>query len=52
MQMQAEIHQEKLRQMRELGQQKIVLETQKAMSQIAAKNAEVQAALQRKAGLL
>jgi hypothetical protein len=47
MQMQAEIHQEKLRQMREIGQQKIVLETQKAMSQIAAKDAEVKAKLDR-----
>jgi hypothetical protein len=47
LQMQAEIHQEKLRQMKELGQQKIVLETQKAMSQIAAKDAETQARIER-----
>lgn len=47
MQMQAEIHQEKLRQMREIGQQKIVLETQKAMSQIAAKDAEAKARIDR-----
>jgi hypothetical protein len=46
-QMQAEIHQEKLRQMREIGQQKIVLETQKAMSQIAAKDAEARARVDR-----
>ena len=46
-QMQAELHQEKLRQMREIGQQKIVLETQKAMSQIAAKDAEARARVDR-----
>jgi hypothetical protein len=33
--------------MREIGQQKIVLETQKAMSQIAAKDAEARARVDR-----
>jgi hypothetical protein len=47
LQMQAELHQEKLRQMKELGQQKIVLETQKAMSQIATKDAEAKARIDR-----
>lgn len=47
LQMQAELHQEKVRQMREMGQQKIVLETQKAMSQIAVKDAEARARVDR-----
>ncbi len=46
-QMQTELHQEKLRQIREIGQQKIVLETQKAMSQIVSKDAEAQARIDR-----
>ena len=47
LQMQTEIHQEKLRQIKEIGQQKIVLETQKAMSQIATKDAEARARIDR-----
>ena len=47
MQMQAELHQEKLRQLKEMGQQKIVLEAQKAMSNIALKDAEINAKLAR-----
>jgi hypothetical protein len=38
----AELHSEKLRQLREMGEQKIVLETQKALAAIGAKEASMQ----------
>lgn len=47
MQQQAEIHNEKLRQMRELGQQKMVLEAQKNMTDIALKHRDAEEAMAR-----